>query len=221
MLAAKALRSVEICLAAAHEGGFAFWPSKFTKYSVAASTKWRHGKGDVLREFRDAANRWGIKICYYYCSTSKSPTTAEGCGTATPPYTADIFFHDTLSRRAEVLTSYGPIRRFYFDGDGFAPNCPAILNDTRLWTEVFETIRTVSPDTLIGPKEGDYGESNGGGYRLYTNDGPPTITTNIGCCTFPNATGTHFIPLSSHGVTIQEGPDGNTEATPTFWFWHP
>ena len=23
------------------------------------------GKGDVLREFADAANRWGIKICYY------------------------------------------------------------------------------------------------------------------------------------------------------------
>jgi len=33
-------------------------------YSVAASS-WRGGKGDVLREFVDAANRWGIAICYY------------------------------------------------------------------------------------------------------------------------------------------------------------
>ena len=26
---------------------------------------WRGGKGDVLREFVDAAQRWNIKICYY------------------------------------------------------------------------------------------------------------------------------------------------------------
>lgn len=45
-------------------GGFALWPSKFTPYSVAAS-KWKGGKGDVLREFADAANKWGIKISYY------------------------------------------------------------------------------------------------------------------------------------------------------------
>ena len=24
-----------------------------------------------------------------------------------------------------------------------------------------------------------------------------------------------------HGITIQEGPDGNTDAMPTYWFWHP
>jgi hypothetical protein len=24
-----------------------------------------------------------------------------------------------------------------------------------------------------------------------------------------------------HGITIQEGPDGNSDAMPTYWFWHP
>jgi alpha-L-fucosidase len=58
---ATAMGMKEICLTAHHEGGFALWPSNFTTYSVAASS-WRGGKGDVLREFADAANRWGVKI---------------------------------------------------------------------------------------------------------------------------------------------------------------
>jgi alpha-L-fucosidase len=64
MEASAALGMKEICLTAKHEGGFALWPSNFTNYSVAAS-RWRNGTGDVLREFVDAAHRWGIKICYY------------------------------------------------------------------------------------------------------------------------------------------------------------
>ena len=34
------------------------------QYSVKLATAWRGGNGDVLREFADAANRWGVKICY-------------------------------------------------------------------------------------------------------------------------------------------------------------
>lgn len=55
----------QICLTAHHEGGFALWPSNYTDYSVKRALNWRNGTGDVLREFADAANRWGIKICYY------------------------------------------------------------------------------------------------------------------------------------------------------------
>lgn len=41
------------------------WPSNYTDYSVKRALHFRGGKGDVLREFADAANRWGIDICYY------------------------------------------------------------------------------------------------------------------------------------------------------------
>ena len=71
MAASAAMGMKEICLTAHHEGGFALWPSKFTNYSVAHSA-WYHrqeaklpGSGNVLRRFVDAANRWGIGICYY------------------------------------------------------------------------------------------------------------------------------------------------------------
>lgn len=64
MQASSAMGMKEICITAKHEGGFALWPSNYTPYSVAASS-WRDGRGDVLREFVDAAHRWGINICYY------------------------------------------------------------------------------------------------------------------------------------------------------------
>jgi alpha-L-fucosidase len=64
MAASASLGMKEICLTAKHFGGFTLWPSNHTNYSVAASP-WMNGKGDVVRLFADAANRWGIKICYY------------------------------------------------------------------------------------------------------------------------------------------------------------
>ena len=75
-------RDASTAAAPRHEGGFALWPSKFTNYSVEQSAWFKKqpvGKGDVLRQFADAANRWGIGICYYlnvqddgYVPTSQS-----------------------------------------------------------------------------------------------------------------------------------------------------
>lgn len=157
MRAASALGTKEICLTAQHEGGFALWPSNYTNYSVAASP-WKNGKGDVLREFADAANRWGIKICYYL----QAADDGWGMYHRVPKYTAATFLETTLGKLREVLTEYGPVNRFWFDGDGFGGttnssttrNMPAEFNanDTLLWEPVFKLIRDISPQTLLGPK---------------------------------------------------------------------
>jgi hypothetical protein len=47
------------------QGGFTLWPSKHTPYGVQAATRFRGGKGDVLKEFVAAAKRWNIGVCYY------------------------------------------------------------------------------------------------------------------------------------------------------------
>ena len=46
----------------------------------------------------------------------------------------------------EVLTRYGPVNRFWFDRTSSFPQGG---NKTDLWDQVYETIRTVSPDTMI------------------------------------------------------------------------
>jgi hypothetical protein len=102
MEASALLGMREIIITAHHEGGFALWPSKFTPYSVAAS-KWRDGKGDVLREFTDAANKWGIKISYYLNVMN------DGYSVKVAKLGPEEFIRREIGMLIEVMTNYGSV----------------------------------------------------------------------------------------------------------------
>lgn len=51
-------------LTAKHHDGFCLWPSKYTKHSVISSM-WQSGKGDVVKEFVNAATHKGIDVGLY------------------------------------------------------------------------------------------------------------------------------------------------------------
>ena len=106
MAASASLGMREIIITAHHEGGFALWPSKFTPYSVAASS-WKGGKGDVLREFADAANKWGVKIGYYL------NVQDDGYMASVANYSDTEFIRRQIGMVTEVLTQYGPVNRFW------------------------------------------------------------------------------------------------------------
>ena len=129
MAASASLGMREIIITAHHEGGFALWPSKFTPYSVKASS-WKGGKGDVLREFADAANKWGIKIGYYL------NVQDDGYMNFVANYTCEDFVRRQVGMVTEVLTEYGPVNRFWFDGTSSNP-CPTTTN---LWEQVIRLI---------------------------------------------------------------------------------
>mmetsp|Transcript_15265 Transcript_15265/g.39253 ORF Transcript_15265/g.39253 Transcript_15265/m.39253 type:complete len:598 (+) Transcript_15265:41-1834(+) len=210
MEASASLGMTEIIITAHHEGGFALWPSNYTPYSVAAS-KWRNGKGDVLREFTDAANKWGIKISYYL------NVQDDGYMVSVAKYSPEEFIRRQIGMIKEVLTEYGPVNRFWFDG---TKSVPTGTNVTDLWVQVYDTIRTVSPNTMISSYRGDVCASKDGN-TLYTNNGPAPNSTDPAGCQDPQEGGQYFHPTEMHGITIQEGPDGNTDSMPTYWFWHP
>jgi alpha-L-fucosidase len=53
-----------LILVSKHHDGLCFWPSRYTTHSVASSP-WRDGKGDMVREVADAARAHGIKLGVY------------------------------------------------------------------------------------------------------------------------------------------------------------
>ncbi len=83
---------------------------------------------------------------------------------------------------------------------------------------MYATIRALSPATLISPYRGDICASIG---SLYTSSGPVPNSTDASACVPASEAGERFYPTEMHGITAQMGPDGNTDALPTYWFWHP
>ena len=114
-----------------HHDGFANWPSQYTDYSVA-STPWKDGKGDVVREFTDACRKYGIKIGLYYSPAdfaAKNRTDEEH----------DEFFINQIS---EILTGYGKIDYLWFDGCG---------SEGHKYDEkrIVKAIRSMQPEIMI------------------------------------------------------------------------
>lgn len=208
MRVAASLGTREICLTAHHEGGFLLWPSNHSNYSVAASPRFRGGRGDLLREFADAANRWNIRICYYL------NVAADGFEAKVAKVDGPTFIAQQQGMLREVLTHYGPVSRLWFDGTTDAP--PGI-DMAALWAQTYATIRELSPSTLISPYRGDICASTG---TLYTSDGPAPNSSDAATCGKPSEAGAYFKPTEMHGITAQMGPDGNTGTIPTYWFWH-
>lgn len=103
-----------------------------------------------------------------------------------------------------------------FDGKGKAPldRYPAGLDTVAHFQKVLDTIRTLSPETLVtGYRE--WGGDIASSYQtlnLY-DAGPPPNSTSVIEVGKPAENGTHFFPLEQVGICMQEGPDGNTNVS--------
>ena len=86
-----------VVLVAKHYDGFCLWPSPYTAYSVKASP-WKGGRGDLVREFTDAAREVGLRVGLYLSPWDESfPSTGDGY---------ELYLRDQVT---ELMSNYGPV----------------------------------------------------------------------------------------------------------------
>jgi alpha-L-fucosidase len=202
---AKTAGAKGIIITAKHHDGFCLWPSKYSTHTVAQS-KWRNGKGDVLRELSDSCKKYGLKMGVYL-----SPWDRNHPKYGTDDYN-DVFIH----MMKEVVTNYGPFFEFWWDGaNGEGPNGKKQVYD---WHRFEQTMRSIAPNTAVfsdigpdirwvGNEKGFAGDPN---WNLLDTAGftrgagaPSTDTLNHG-----NVNGKNWIPAECD-VSIRPG-----------WFYH-
>lgn len=132
----KAAGMKGVILVVKHHDGFCLWPSKFSTHTVAQS-KWKGGKGDVLRELSEACKAEHMALGVYL-----SPWDRNHPAYGTPAY--NQVFANMLH---EVLTNYGPIFEVWFDGaNGEGPNGKKQVYD---WPLFIKTVRDCQPNAVI------------------------------------------------------------------------
>lgn len=135
--AARLGRFRTLVLTAKHHDGFCLWPSAVTGHSVASSP-WREGKGDLVREFTGACRAAGLKAGLYL-----SPWDRNAAVYGDSPRYND-FYCDQLT---ELLTRYGPIHEVWFDGaNGEGPNGRRQVYD---WPRFFALVRKLQPKAVM------------------------------------------------------------------------
>jgi alpha-L-fucosidase len=126
-----------IILTAKHHDGFCLWPSALTNHTVASSP-WRGGKGDVVRELAEACRASGLALGLYLSPWDRHERSYGD----SPAYNA--FFRGQLT---ELLSHYGPIAEVWFDGAcGEGPNGKRQVYD---WTSYYRVVRQLQPNAVI------------------------------------------------------------------------
>jgi alpha-L-fucosidase len=196
-------------LTAKHHDGFCLWLTRTTRHSVASSP-WRGGQGDVVREFVDACRAEGLRPGLY-CSPWDRNSPAYG----------DSALYNQLycDQLTELLTGYGPIHEVWFDGaNGEGPTGRKQEYD---WPRFFGLVHHLQPEAVIfsdaGPDLRWIGNERGEA------GDPNWSTVDPSRVAYPGVDAPGVTDALQHGDpagTVWRPGETDTSIRPG-WFYHP
>lgn len=177
--AAKAGGFKGIIVVAKHHDGFCLWPTKTTEHNISKSP-YKNGKGDILREYREACDKLGMKMGVY-CSPWDRNSALYG----KPEYVTEVY----RKQLKELYTNYGPLFITWHDGanggDGYYGGAREVRKIERStyygWDETWGIARKLQPNAVIfgdvgpdvrwvGNERGQAGETSWATYTPHAPD---------------------------------------------------
>jgi alpha-L-fucosidase len=145
--AAKAGGFKGVVVVAKHHDGFCLWPTKTTEHNISKSP-YKNGKGDILREYREACDKLGMKMGVY-CSPWDRNSPLYG----KPEYVTQVY----REQLKELYSNYGPLFISWHDGanggDGYYGGAKEVRTIDRStyygWDETWGITRRMQPNAAI------------------------------------------------------------------------
>ena len=130
--AAKAAGAKYLVMVSKHHDGFCLFPSGETRYGVASSP-WRNGKGDVVKEVEQAVRKNGLRFGVYLSPWDRHEPKYKDLAAYDKYYAHQV---------TELASRYGELTEFWLDGAGSEGHVYDFTNYIR-------TLRTYQPNTSI------------------------------------------------------------------------
>lgn len=152
---AKSMGSRYLILTAKHVGGFCLWPTATTDYSIA-STPYKNGKGDIVREVADACKRHGLRFGVYVSPRDDH----HNAGIAGKIHSGNAqeqekYYAIYRQQLTELLAHYGSMVEVWFDGSAPADIIGPIVHKYQPLAMIFNTaagtIRWVGNEDGVAP----------------------------------------------------------------------